>query len=194
MSQTAQVLPQSSNWLQDPETGFLYTTDPYRGDHEFSLQKKIAIIPIYQATFPSLTEAIKEVGISRQTFYWHLKFDHAFAAVIAEIRESKADKIESAMFQVAIQPKAGSFMDRIAMLRAYRPALYTEKRINLTAKDLEPSEINLKRQALESAIDGELVQGPRTEDNPTVAVAPGSSVPQLTEPNTGAGTLAPDPR
>lgn len=51
-------------------------------------------------------------------------------------------------------------MAQIAVLRAYRPALYTERKININARDLDSTTVLHKQQALDSVIDAELVQGP----------------------------------
>lgn len=164
-------------WAQDPDTGFLYQPVSNSGTDAFSLEKKKAFLPLYTACFPDLTEALKQTGVSRRTFYLHLKFDTEFSLAFREIQEQKADKVESAMFQVAIQPKSGAFMDRIAMLRAYRPGLYTEKRINLSARDIEPAAAQAKQQNLGSVFDAELVGEPVPGLQLPAAPQPASSDP-----------------
>lgn len=163
----------TDNWEQDPETGYLFNTLPanVKGNQDFSLEKKKLLIGTYQSTFPDLTEAIHQVGISRQTVYWHLKFDRAFAAAFQEIRESCADRTESRLYKDSLTPK--QFMAQIAILRAYRPGLYTEKRINLTSRDLDPSTLQHKSGSLHHAIDAELVEPqPLTPANNSADPAP----------------------
>ena len=149
----------SSNWQQDPETGYLYISDTARGSmNPFNVEVKKEFVAQYRARFPALNDCLDQVGISRNTFYWHMKFDTRFREDIQDIKEHKMDVLECAMFQVASQPKSSSFMDRIAMLRAHRPDIYTEKRINLTGKDLEPSTLAHKAGHLGQVVDAELCQ------------------------------------
>lgn len=151
----------SSQWLQDDETGFLYM--PVRNDGlptvtAFSLDKKKQFVDTYRSLFPDLEETLKQIGVSRRTFYYHIHIDPKFREVIEDLRAGRADKVESRMFHDALTPK--QFMAQIAILRAYRPELYTERKINLTAKDLDPNSAMLKMQSLGTVVDAELVPGP----------------------------------
>jgi hypothetical protein len=150
--------PLGHGMVRDPETGYLYVVSKSESvGYLMTLEKKKEFVSLYKACFPDLTSALEQAGFSRQTYYNHMRIDGAFAKDIQEIREQKADKLESAMFAVAIQPKSSSFMDRIAMLRAYRPGLYTEKRVNLTAKDLDSSTLEAKSGTLSQVIDTEVM-------------------------------------
>jgi len=144
------------SWLVDDETGFMYQPDRFTGTY-FTLQKKKEFVEIYRSCFPNLTEACSQAGISKMNYYNHMKLDRAFNKVISEIRDEKADTVESALFKVACMEKPAAFMDRIAFLRAYRPGLYLEKKINLTARDLDPLTLANKAGTLEHVVDGELV-------------------------------------
>lgn len=151
----------SANWLQDPESGFLYIPDCARGSSNvFGVEQKKEFVAQYRARFPDLNSTLEQVGISRNTFYWHLKFDNVFREKVQDIKEAKMDTLESKMYEFA-QYKS-NFMDRIAMLRAHRPDIYTEKRIVLGAKDLDPSTLAHKAGHLGQVVDAELV-GPSTQ-------------------------------
>lgn len=158
--------------VQDPETGYLYR-DIKSGSvgMDFTLAKKKEFVAAYRSMFPNLTGACEQAGISRMTYYNHLKLDSAFSQDIKNIKEEKSDKLESVMFEVACMPKPAAFMDRIAMLRAYRPTLYTEKHINLTARDLDPSSLQLKSGTLDRVVDTELCETSSQEPH-SVTVIP----------------------
>lgn len=145
-------------YVQDPTTGYLYLEIKSGSvGHDFTLERKIEFVALYKAMFPDLTGVCEQLGMSRNTYYQHIKFDSAFSRDIQEIREQKSDKVESVLMQVALQPKPAAFMDRIAFLRAYRPDRYTEKRINLTAKDLDPGTLEHKARAIDTVLDTELI-------------------------------------
>lgn len=173
----------SDNWLQDDETGFLYQPDSSAaGLNIFSIVKKKAFLDHYKASFPDMTDALEQVGVSRRTVYWHMKIDAAFKEAIEELREVRVDKVESRLYKDALTPK--QFMAQIAVLRAYRPVLYTERKVILGARDLDPTQSVAKKQSLASAIDTDLIQDARISTPEPGNQLPGPSTQGITPPAT----------
>lgn len=126
----------------DEETGFLTPTFAY-SIHGFTSERKQDFIRQISKYWPHMSKLCKHVGIHIQTFRSHcLKDKHFKEAVdyaMTEAQESGCDDLEVSMFSRAKTP--GGFMDRIAMLRAYRPGKFSDNRrveidIGSNAKEL----------------------------------------------------------
>jgi hypothetical protein len=63
------------------------------------------------------------MGMSRHTFYHHMRIDPAFSADIKECSEEYADRLELVSRTHGLNPEKG-FMDRCMQLRHLRPEKY----------------------------------------------------------------------
>jgi len=99
---------------------------------EFKQTKLMALNDESKAKFlemyserPNIAKIAKEIGVNRRTVQEHMKRDTAFGDAIDAIREEWLDGIEAYMIERSGE-KSG-FMDRIALLRAYRGDKYQAK-------------------------------------------------------------------
>ena len=114
----------------DPDTGFLMSTSGYSLEG-FSPTKKIKAVALAYEFWPHIARICESVGIHRNTFTNHYKLDKKFCESIDDARERALDDAESAMRARSMAP--GGFMDRIALLKAYRPERWDrEHRVSIT--------------------------------------------------------------
>jgi len=90
----------------------------------FNDEKKAEFLKLYKLT-PNVGKIARKLGINRTTAFYHLKRDPLFKEALDEIREEHLDDVEEYMFERSHE-KSG-FMDRIALLRAYRGGKYQNK-------------------------------------------------------------------
>lgn len=114
----------------DPETGLMVNTDGYKLVG-FTLPKKLQFLELAPLHWPHISRLCELVGITRQTFSNHYKIDEKFRELVDAGRELALDEAENAMRVNSIRP--GGFMDRIALLKAYRPERWNpEHRLTVT--------------------------------------------------------------
>jgi len=114
----------------DPETGFLVPMNGYKLEG-FDATKKARFIDLVGKFWPRIGAVCDAVGVSRQTYYNHYKIDAKFREMVDLQREEKLDSAEAAMVDNSTRP--GGFMDRIALLKAYRPERWNpEHRLSVT--------------------------------------------------------------
>jgi len=119
--------------IKDSQTGFLTHTKGH-ALNGFTLKKKVRFLKVLKKCWPNLSQALDAVQIARQTFYDHLHHDEGFHEAIEEIKERFLDHLESVMSARAA--KDGGFMDRICLLRSYRPDRFAPK----TQVSIQPSQ------------------------------------------------------
>lgn len=142
-----------SSLVLDPETGYL-TNSTVNSLTGFNATRKQQFVEFAREWWPNIMKICEAVGITHPTFYSHYAVDPKFRADIDACRERILDNAEHVMAQRAMAP--GGFMDRIAMLKAYRPARWDQERryriVHESAAQTHASDLQ--------AIDAELVQPP----------------------------------
>lgn len=114
----------------DHETGFLTPGDGYRYEG-FTIDKKLRFLELAPEFWPHVTRICQAVGISRYTYANHYKLDERFRELVDAARDHALDEAEAAMRSNSIRP--GGFMDRIALLKAYRPERWNpEHKVSVT--------------------------------------------------------------
>jgi len=83
----------------------------------FTDNAKVKFLELYKDK-PNIGRIAREMGLSRNTIQRHLKTDEAFKIALQDIKDEHLDTIEEYMYSRSME-KSG-FMDRIALLRAYR--------------------------------------------------------------------------
>lgn len=143
--------------VRDPETGFLASMHTANGQAEmyFTIPKKKAFVALAKKLYPNMSAVCKEVGISVQTYKNHYQVDEAFHNAIEEIKEAAIDKIESHMFLYAGNKQ--NFMDRIAIMRAYRGEIYNPKSTVTFKHEISPDEASRRRVALAEVVDADVI-------------------------------------
>lgn len=143
----------------DPETGLMYpkcteTGSPTAEARYFTLEKKKRFINLADIMWPDLAAVCKEIGISRSTFNAHRAVDTVFCDILDDIKRAKVDGVEGSMFKWSARPQ--NFMDRIAILRAYKGETYNPQSTVTFRHEVSEQESNMRRAALATVVDGEL--------------------------------------
>jgi len=144
----------------DPETGYilpLYNNRNANGlcPSYFTPEKKKKFVQIAKDMFPDITSICEMFEISRMTYNVHYQIDKKFRDDMDAIKEKKIDSVEKNMFNFSANPK--NFMDRIAILRAYRGDLYNPKMTVMHQKSISDDEASKRRINLENVIDAEVI-------------------------------------
>jgi len=87
-------------------------------------EMKVKFLELYRER-PNLAKIATELGVNRRSIVRHMQQDSAFSQAVDAIREEWLDGIEEYMIERSGE-KSG-FMDRIALLRAYRGDKYQAK-------------------------------------------------------------------
>lgn len=109
----------------DPESGYLQTTGDF--DAPFDASKKKLFVEAYRSHGLDLSATCKDMGLSKHTFYKHLRIDPVFKEQVNEMLEEYADKLEWVSRENAMNPTKG-FMDRCMQLRHLRPGKYAPEK------------------------------------------------------------------
>lgn len=146
-----------SSLVVDPETGFLTASEGYKLTG-FDPSKKLKFIELAPQMWPHVSAICQAVGISRSTFSNHYKLDEKFRAEVDEGREQALDEAEHAMRTNSTRP--GGFMDRIALLKAYRPERWNpEHRLTVT-HDVQVTK-SLAVEARQAIVEAQVVESPQ---------------------------------
>lgn len=144
----------ANTMVVDKETGFLVPGQGYTLEG-FNLPKKIKFVELAKEMWPRIGLLCQAVGICRQTFTNHYKADLAFRKAVDEARDLALDEAEAAMR--ANSTAKGGFMDRIALLKAYRPERWNPERqltlnhnVNLTREIAGEAMKSIPAEAYES--------------------------------------------
>jgi len=162
--------------VKDPETGYL--VDPSNAINSFSPERKIEFIKNAESLFPNVTAVCELIGISKATFKNHLILDEKFRNEIERIKEKAIDRVEKHMFDFSSNPK--NFMDRIAIMRAYRGELYNPKQQITVTHEVSREEAFKRQQQLYNVVDVELVKA--TEEVLSSEVSDQPALTQFTVP------------
>lgn len=148
-----------SQLVEDPETGFLYypNEDPALIKGSFGIERKKKYLEALRRHWPNFSLARKELGLRSSTIREHSAVDVKFAEAIKEIETEMVDQVEGKVMEFAQLPK--NFMDRIALLRAYRGELYNPvQKVQHLASRMAPEELATRRVNLAKVVDAEVVQ------------------------------------
>ena len=145
------------NYEKDPETGFLMIKPGVGGVSHFNPQKKIKFLEQAEEHWPNMHKVCKEMQIHYNTYKNHMLMDAKFAECMALIRQAKVDHVEGNVFTFSQRP--ANFMDRMAILRAYRGDLYNPvQKVQHVGTELSKDEVYKRRANLATAVDAEIVQ------------------------------------
>src|SRR5580765_5430197 len=86
---------QGTDFVTDPETGFLVSSGGY-ALAGFNPQKKLRFIELAEEFWPNITAICAGVGIHRQTYSNHYKLDDKFRELVDAARERALDEAEAA--------------------------------------------------------------------------------------------------
>ena len=144
----------------DPETGYLTPEKYVKGqlaseEKFFHPGKKTKFIELAKQFYPNLSKVCKLVGVSSATFRQHLMIDKKFGADLAAVRDERVDRVEESVFMHSERPQ--NFMDRMAILRAYRGELYNPKSTVTFEHKISAEESMRRHQNLAGAVDAEIV-------------------------------------
>lgn len=106
-----------STLVLDQATGYLVPGDGYKLVG-FGSDKKTRCVALAREYWPHLSRIAEAVGINRQTLSNHLELDAKFREDMEAAQAFVLDDAEATMRARAMTP--GGFMDRIALLKAYR--------------------------------------------------------------------------
>lgn len=109
---------------KDPKTGYLTPLGGY-SIQGFTSDAKVKWLELYKEC-GNIGRALKEIGISRNTFYKHLQEDEKFLADFKACRLDHAEDLESDML---VRGKKGSFIHSIGWLRANFPEKWGNKTV-----------------------------------------------------------------
>ena len=147
--------------VKDPETGYLIP-GKLLGKEEtgsssffFTPDKKALFIKLASKYFPNIMKVCREVGVSKDTYTAHFKIDEKFRNEMEEIKREKVDAVEENVFHFSGFRQ--NFMDRIAILRAYRGELYNPQSVMTIRHEISQAESEVWRAALATVVDAEIV-------------------------------------
>ena len=124
----------------------------------FGSENKLRFIEILRKTWPHIKKACDAVGISTQTYRNHYGSDSKFKELIDELKEERLDNLEAVMLDNGEKP--AGFLDRIAYLRAHRPALYNPaQKVIVERQDHLTIDVAQQRvDRLRTVIDADIVE------------------------------------
>lgn len=146
-------------YIYDPITGFMTMTPSYNGpvSSMFTAAKKLRFVELAEQHFPDISKVCKTIGISYLCYREHLIIDNKFRECIDEIRQAKVDNVEGNMFTFSQRP--ANFMDRMAILRAYRGGLFNpiNKIQHVGGPELSAEDALKRKIDLATVVDAEVV-------------------------------------
>lgn len=169
------------NYVKDEETGFLVPTDRCTNsiDRLFNLEKKIKFLELAEVMWPNIHAVCKEMKMSVTTYKNHMLMDAKFAECMEIIKQAKVDMVEGNVFTFSQRP--ANFMDRMAILRAYRGELYNPvQKVQHVGNELSKDEVFKRRANLATVVDAEVVQA-SSEVLEAEASTPPTSVPGVAQ-------------
>ena len=145
----------NSTLVKDPTTGYLSPSGVGNMSNQFDARRKKKFIDIAKDLWPNLAAVCEMVGISRGTLKNHLMVDGRFREDLDLIREASVDTVEKNMFVFSNRPS--NFMDRMAIMRAYRGDLYNPKTTITYEHKISREESEKRRMNRGNAIDVEVL-------------------------------------
>lgn len=168
------------NYEKDPETGFLILKPGIGGVNHFTPEKKIKFLEQAEEHWPNMHKVCKDMQLSYTTYKNHMLMDTKFAECMAEIRHAKVDHVEGNVFTFSNRP--ANFMDRMAILRAYRGDLYNPvQKVQHVGNELSKDEVFKRRANLATVVDAEVVQASSEVLEAETAAAAPASVPGVAQ-------------
>lgn len=117
------------------------------------------LLDVLAANWPNITLSCQTLRIGRDIHYYHLEHTPAYAEAISQIKESYADLLEQNMLNLGLQGTSFTFNDRIAYLRAHRPALYNPaRRVVIESGKLDEGTAQKRLDLARGAVDAEIVK------------------------------------
>lgn len=144
--------------VKDPETGFLTASGSGKGNplFHFTPLKKLEFLELCSQHWPNIHRVCLDVKVSYATYKNHLIMDEKFAECMEEIKQAKVDNVEGNVFTFSQRPQ--NFMDRMAILRAYRGELYNPvQKVEHSSGNLSKDDVARRRVGLTTVLDAELV-------------------------------------
>ena len=113
---------------------------------------KVRFLELAERNWPNLTVVLKAVGASKRDFEMHMRLDRNFRDRVEGIRDSRMDVLESVMLAAGLKPRG--FMDRMAMLRAYRPGVWNpDRKMEVQVRALTDEEERRRGELLRRAVE-----------------------------------------
>lgn len=166
------------NYVKDEETGFLVPTDRCTNsiDRLFNLEKKLKFLELAEVMWPNIHAVCKEMKMNVATYKNHMLMDAKFAECMELIKQAKVDMVEGNVFTFSQRP--ANFMDRMAILRAYRGELYNPvQKVQHVGTELSKDQVLARRASLATVVDAEVVKA-SSEILEVEASTPATSVPE----------------
>lgn len=166
------------NYVKDEETGFLVPTDRCTNsiDRLFNLEKKLKFLELAEVMWPNIHAVCKEMKMNVATYKNHMLMDAKFAECMELIKQAKVDMVEGNVFTFSQRP--ANFMDRMAILRAYRGELYNPvQKVQHVGTELSKDQVLARRASLATVVDAEVVKA-SSEILEVEASTPTTSVPE----------------
>jgi hypothetical protein len=148
-----------STLVKDEATGFLVPGPSTTGNpvFHFNAEKKIRFLELAMEHWPNIFKVCNEVKVHYGTYKNHLIIDEKFAQCMDDIKQAKVDHVEGNVFTFANRP--ANFMDRMAILRAYRGDLYNPvNKVQHLGHELSKDDVLRKRANLATVVDAEVVK------------------------------------
>lgn len=148
-----------ANYVKDEETGFLVPSEKCVNGIQnlFNAEKKIKFLELAEEYWPNIHKICKEMKMGYNTFKNHMLMDSKFAHCMEMIKQAKVDHVEGNVFTFSGRP--ANFMDRMAILRAYRGELYNPvQKVQHVGSELSKDEVFRRRASLATAVDAEVVE------------------------------------
>lgn len=182
-----------NSMVKDEKTGYMVATNKanVNSENHFSIERKLNFVELCKQHWPNIHKVLLEVGISYGTYKNHLLLDPKFNKDLEAIREAKVDQVEGNVFAFANRP--ANFMDRMAILRAYRGDLYNPvQKIQQVGAELTPQQAEARKINLATVVDAEVIAA-STEvlDAEIVDPAPQSNTAPLADKLQVPGSISP---
>lgn len=180
------------NYEEDPETGFLNPRPGLAGVNHFTAQKKIKFLELAEQHWPNMHKVCKDMKVHFTTYKNHMLMDAKFAECLNLIKQEKVDTVEGNVFTFSQRP--ANFMDRMAILRAYRGDLYNPvQKVQHVGTELSKDQVLARRASLATVVDAEVVKASSEileveASTPTTSVPESVQVPVQTPSGEPAGT------
>lgn len=142
-----------------PQTGYMVPAPNSGGNPVFlfTAEKKIRFIELSAQLWPNMFRVCNEIKVHYGTYKNHLIVDEQFAKDMDLVKQQKVDHVEGNVFEFANRP--ANFMDRMAILRAYRGELYNPvQKVQHVGQELSKDEALRRRASLATVVDPDVAR------------------------------------
>lgn len=127
--------------------------------YAFGRDVKDRFLSLAPKMWPNVGKLCRAVGISRDTYYYHIKQDKVFRAAMEEIKESRLDDLEETNMNEGQGTGKEAFLPRISTLKAYRKQIYDPAKVlRVEGLQMGNGERVQRLGAVDGAVDAEIVK------------------------------------